>query len=249
MSKIPNTLFLTTIMASLSGCNLAERLSQVGDPPDMSQIQNPTLVFDYKPVTMPMPAPEAPSQNNSSLWQTGSRAFFKDQRASRVGDILTVKALIEHKSKLDAKVETQREVKQTVGSLNNVFGYEDKIKKVFPAQVDKTSLIDYNFKPEMKTKGTTQYDSVLNFKMAASIIEVLPNGNLVIQGRQEVRDRGELAVIDLKGIVRREDISSSNTIDYTKIAEARISRTTTGQVSDANSTPWGMEVLNKVSPF
>ena len=76
MSKIPYTLFLTTIMASLSGCNLAERMSQVGDPPDMSQIQNPTLVSDYRPVTMPMPAPEAPSQNNSSLWLTGSRAFF-----------------------------------------------------------------------------------------------------------------------------------------------------------------------------
>lgn len=249
MVTIKQPLLLTTLVVTLSGCNLAERLSQVGEPPEMSQIQNPALVSDYRPVTMPMPAPEAPSQNSNSLWQTGSRAFFKDQRASRVGDILTVTAKIQHQSKLDTKVEAEREVKQTVGSLAHLFGYESKLHKIFPRAVDKNALINYNFKPEMKTKGTTQYDSVLDFKMAASIIEVLPNGNLVIQGRQEVRDRGELAVINLKGIVRREDISSSNTIDYTKIAEARISRTTEGNVSDLNSTPWGVETINKLSPF
>lgn len=248
MKNFAYPLLLSCLSMGLSGCNLAERLSQVGDSPDMSQIQDPRLVSDYRPVTMPMPAPEAPSQNRSSLWQTGSRAFFKDQRASRVGDVLTVKAKIQHKSKLDTKVETEREVQET-GRLNNLYGHESKLKKIFPAIVNNTSLVDFDFHPQMKTKGTTQYDSVLDFKMAASIIEVLPNGNLVIQGRQEVRDRGELAIIDLKGIVRREDISSSNTIDYTKIAEARISRTTTGQVSDINSTPWGVEFLNKVSPF
>ena len=101
----------------------------------------------------------------------------------------------------------------------------------------------------MKTKTTTQYDNKLKFKIATSIIEVLPNGNLVIQGRQEVRDRGEVYVIDLKGIVRREDIASNNSIDYTKIAEARISRTSRGQLNDLNSTPWGSEALNKILPF
>lgn len=246
--KIKQALLITSLMIGLSGCNLAEKLSQVGDPPDMSQIQDPTLVSGYRPVTMPMPAPESPSHNGSSLWQTGSRAFFKDQRASRVGDILTVIAKIQHKSKLDGKVESQREV-QEAGRLTNFMGYESKLKKIFPKAVDNTSLVDFDFYPQMKTKATTQYDNSLDFKMAASIIEVLPNGNLVIQGRQEVRDRVELFLIELKGIVRREDISSSNTIDYTKIAEARISRTTTGQVSDLNSTPWGVEALNKVFPF
>ncbi|WP_010301059.1 flagellar basal body L-ring protein FlgH [Candidatus Odyssella thessalonicensis] len=249
MMRAYNLLLLATVTLSLSGCNLAERLSGVGEPPQLSQVQNPSLMADYKPVTMPMPLPEAQPQNSSSLWQTGSRAFFKDQRAARVGDILTVNVNINHKSSLDAKVEGDRDVHQNIGSLGNVFGHENKLKKIFPANVDKSSLIDYQFRPVIKTKTTTQYDNKLILKIAASIIEVLPNGNLVIQGRQEVRDRGEMAVIDLKGIVRREDISSSNTIDYSKIAEARIARSTVGQISDYNEVPWGAEALNKLSPF
>lgn len=245
MKKI---LLLSSVL-TLTGCNMAERLSEVGEPPLMSQIQNPSLVDGYKPVTMPMPAPESASHNGNSLWQTGSRAFFKDQRASRVGDILTVNVNIDHKSALDGKVEGERETKQQIAQLNNLFGHENKLKKIFPNTVDNTSLVNYNFKPEIKTKTSTQYDNKLSFRMAASIIEVLPNGNLVIQGRQEVRDRIEVYVIDLKGIVRREDISSNNSIDYTKIAEARISRTSRGQLSDYNSTPWGAEALNRIMPF
>jgi len=245
MKKI---LLLSSVL-TLTGCNMAERLSEVGEPPLMSQIQNPSLVDGYKPVTMPMPAPESASHNGNSLWQTGSRAFFKDQRASRVGDILTVNVNIDHKSALDGKVEGERETKQQIAQLNNLFGHENKLKKIFPNTVDNTSLVNYNFKPEIKTKTSTQYDNKLSFRMAASIIEVLPNGNLVIQGRQEVRDRIEVYVIDLKGIVRREDVSSNNSIDYTKIAEARISRTSRGQLSDYNSTPWGAEALNRIMPF
>lgn len=244
-----NKLILLSSTLFLTGCNLAEKLSEVGDPPLMSQIQNPALVEDYKPVSMPMPAAESPSQNSNSLWQTGSRAFFKDQRASRVGDILTVNVNMEHKSSLDGKFNGSRETKQQIAQLNNIFGHEAKLKKIFPNSVDKTSLINFDFKPEIQTQGTTQYDNKLKFKIAASIIEVLPNGNLVIQGRQEVRDRVEIYVIDLKGIVRREDVSSNNSVDYSKIAEARISRTSRGQMSDFNSTPWGAEALNRIMPF
>ncbi len=244
-----NKILLLSSAILLTGCNMAERLSEVGDPPLMSQIQNPTLVEDYKPVTMPMPAPESPSQNGNSLWQTGSRAFFKDQRASRVGDILTVNVDVNHTSSLDGKVESERNNFLTGGSIGALFGHENKLKKIFPNSVNKDNLVDYNFHPQMKTKTTTQYDNKLKFKIATSIIEILPNGNLVIQGRQEVRDRGEIYLIDLKGIVRREDISSNNSIDYTKIAEARISRTSRGQMSDLNSTPWGSEALNKLLPF
>ncbi len=234
----------------LTGCNMAERLSEVGSPPLMSQIQNPTLVEDYKPVTMPMPAPESPSQNGNSLWQTGSRAFFKDQRASRVGDILTVKVDIDHKSELSTKVDANRENQQEIAAVSNLLGYEDKIrKKLFPASLDSDNLVKYQFKPSIKTAGTANYNNKLSFTIAASIIEILPNGNLVIQGRQEIRDRGEIAVMDLKGIVRREDVSSNNSIDYRKIAEARISRTSRGQISDYNEVPWGTEAINKILPF
>ena len=72
---------------------------------------------------------------------------------------------------------------------------------------------------------------------------------MVIQGRQDVRVAAELKTVELKGIIRREDILSDNSITYDKVAEARISSVTKGEISDLTSTPWGQEVLNKVMPF
>jgi flagellar L-ring protein precursor FlgH len=66
------------------------RLSEIGKPPDMTPTANPTADPKYRPVTMPMPnRQESPAEANS-LWRPGSRAFFKDQRASQIGDIITV---------------------------------------------------------------------------------------------------------------------------------------------------------------
>src|SRR5438477_6273036 len=98
-----------TAVLILSGCNMAERLSNVGDPPELSQIQNPELVDNYRPVSMPMPATEGRHNSINSLWQRGSRAFFKDQRAMRVGDVLTVKIDYTDTAKIDEKFDPQRD--------------------------------------------------------------------------------------------------------------------------------------------
>src|SRR5437588_11200713 len=73
-----------------SGCSAIDRLSQIGETPKLNAIENPTAQPGYKPVSMPMPKPEAVSYNANSLWRNGSRSFFKDQRAHQIGDLLTV---------------------------------------------------------------------------------------------------------------------------------------------------------------
>lgn len=242
-------LFLSSsLLMSLGGCILPERLSNIGDPPEISEIQNPELVNNYQPVSMPMPDPEAVPIQMNSLWQNGSRAFFKDQRASRVGDVITVDIKFTNKTNVDDKLEASRTLTQTT-PINNFFGYEKYAKKIFPKAVDPKHMTNLGADTDLKTKGTRERTDEMDIKIAATIIQILPNGNMVIQGHREVRISGEVRTIELKGIIRREDIIAGNRIKYAKIAEARLSDVSRGEISDLNSTPWGQEILNKILPF
>src|SRR5690242_4982995 len=98
-----------------SGCSAVSRLSQIGETPKLTEIQNPTTQPGYKPVSMPMPKPETVSYNPNSLWRNGSRAFFKDQRAHQVGDIMTVTVNISDKANFDNETQRSRTAKEDSG--------------------------------------------------------------------------------------------------------------------------------------
>src|SRR5438094_3944395 len=114
-----NRIILTGAMLSLaalaSGCSSIDRLSQIGEKPKLTEIENPTTQPGYKPVQMPMPKPEQASYNANSLWRNGSRAFFKDQRAARVGDILTVTVNITDKANIANETQRSRTSKEDSG--------------------------------------------------------------------------------------------------------------------------------------
>src|SRR5579864_9228129 len=97
---------MLSIVSLAGGCTGIDRLSQIGEQPRLSAIDNPTTQPGYKPVQMPMPKPEVASYNPNSLWRNGSRAFFKDQRATHVGDLLTV--TVNFTDKANIANETQR---------------------------------------------------------------------------------------------------------------------------------------------
>ena len=94
-------LLLPTMVLVLSSCNTLDRLSRLGQSPELTNITNPHKAAGYKPISMPMPNPSRATRQYNSLWQEGSRAFFKDQRASEVGDIITVVVAIEDEAQLD----------------------------------------------------------------------------------------------------------------------------------------------------
>ncbi len=99
----------TAIVAAIPGCNTLTRMSEVGSGPELTKITNPVAREDYRPVSMPMPAPQVAEDNPNSLWRAGARAFFKDTRAKAVGDILTVKLNLNDKATLDNKSERERD--------------------------------------------------------------------------------------------------------------------------------------------
>ena len=239
---------LLFVFLILPGCNLLEKLSEIQDVPNLSRIQDPTLVADYRPVSMPMPEAERSVKKINSLWETGSRAFFKDQRASKVGDILTIIVALDESATIDTKSNLNRAVTSSMG-VPNFFGFESKLKNVLPKAANPASLVSTSSNPALT--GNAKYDrsDKMKTKVAAVVTQLLPNGNMVVQGRQEIRVYNEIRLIDLSGIVRREDISSNNTINFEKVAEGRISYGGRGDATDMHSFPGAQQVLNKISPF
>ncbi len=248
MLRILSIPLLALTFLALSGCSGLERLGQVGQVPQLTQIRNPESSEEYNKVTMPMPRPMVEEQAENSLWRTGARSFFKDQRAQDVGDILTI--LIKFKEKADWKNETDT-TRQTTEHIDapNLLGYESKLSKIFPKAVDPKNLINFDSNPTYTATGAIKREESLDLKLAATVTQVLPNGNLVIVGRQEIRVNNEVREMLITGVVRPQDILAENTISYEKIAEARIAYGGRGQLSDIQQAPWGQQILDIVSPF
>ena len=237
------------LMASaLSACGAGERLKNIGKAPALSAIDNPTSQKGYRPVQMPMPTVEAAAYSPNSLWQTGSRKFFKDQRANKVGDILTVQVSITDSAKIDNSTSRSRSGSDSVG-MNGSVGNALTSALAGLGKIDAASLADASSSSSSTGTGAIDRSEAITTSVAAVVLQVLPNGNLVIEGRQEIRVNFEVREILVAGIVRPEDIASNNTIESEKIAEARIAYGGRGQLSDVQQARYGQQVMDIILPF
>lgn len=241
---------LATAAIALSACATTDRLANVGKAPSLAPIQNPQYDPNYQPVSLPMPAPEYGDRQANSLWRAGARAFFKDQRATRVGDILTVLIQINDRAQLQNNTTRTRDSEENVG-IPGLFGFQRNIARALPTADDDdlSNVLQTNSDSNSTGTGTIQRNEQINLRVAALITQVLPNGNLVVQGKQEVRVNYELRELTLTGIIRPEDITSQNTISYEQIAEARISYGGRGQITDVQQPRWGQQIIDIISPF
>jgi flagellar L-ring protein FlgH len=234
------------ILSVASGCSSIDRLSQIGEQPKLSSIDNPTAQPGYKPVQMPMPKPEAVSYNANSLWRNGSRSFFKDQRAHQIGDLLTVTVNITDQANFANETQRSRTTKEDSG-ITDFLGAKTlgaQAQKILPGRIltaDGTASSD--------GKGSVQRQESLQTNVAAVVTQILPNGNLVVEGKQEIRVNFEVRELIVAGIVRPEDIQSDNTIDSSKIAQARIAYGGRGQITDVQQPRYGQQVMDVLLPF
>ncbi len=232
----------------LSGCTAADRLSKIGQTPEMTQITNPTAQKEYQPVSLPMPTPKNTIPQRNSLWAADRRTFFKDQRANDVGDIITINIEINDKAQLDNESERTRESSENA-ALPALLGMETGLHQFLPEEVDPTNLVGETSDSNHKGTGSIDRKEKINVQLAALITQILPNGNMVIHGRQEVLVNFEKRNLSVDGVIRPQDITIENTISYEKIAEARISYGGEGQITDVQQPRYGQQLYDIVFPF
>ena len=237
---------LLATAALASGCSSIDRLSQIGEKPKLSAIENPTAEPGYKPVQMPMPKPETASYNANSLWRNGSRAFFKDQRAARIGDILTITVNFTDKANMANQSQRSRNSKEDSG-ITDFAG--SKLLTGDAALVMPGKILTTESAGNYDGKGSVVRQENLQTTVAAVVTQLLPNGNLVVEGKQEIRVNFEIRELIVAGIVRPEDIQSDNTIDSSKIAQARIAYGGRGQITDVQQPRYGQQVTDILLPF
>ncbi|MBV8914472.1 MAG: flagellar basal body L-ring protein FlgH [Acetobacteraceae bacterium] len=228
----------------LPGCGTLQRLSEVGRPPSMTPSSDPTADPSYRPISLPMPRPQTEPAEANSLWRQGSRAFFKDQRAANVGDIVTVLVNITDAADLKNQSSAGRTGNESVG-LPNLFGLEKLISKT----TNPSTLVTANSSGTATGTGAIKRNETITLRLAGVITQVLPNGNLAVAARQEVRVNAELRELQVSGVIRPQDIASDNTVQHDRMAEARISYGGRGQMTDVQQPRYGQQIMDILLPF
>jgi flagellar L-ring protein FlgH len=246
-SKFARSLLGTAALTSLlTGCAAIDRIKQLGEPVALAPIDNPTAKPGYKPVQMPMPTPQPITYNPNSLWRNGSRAFFNDQRAHIVGDILTVKVNINDTAQFQDQTQLSRTSTEDT-EITNFIGANaiaNPAKAVLPG-----SILTASGNSQMNGQGNINRNDQLVTNVAAVVTQLLPNGNMVIEGKQEIRLNNEVRELIVAGVVRPEDIQSDNTIELPKIAEARLAYGGRGTLTNIQTERWGQQAVDLILPF
>jgi flagellar L-ring protein precursor FlgH len=218
-------------------------------PPQFEPVGSPAALTGGEQQSFPQPEPVVYGEGSpNSLWRPGRRSFFNDQRASRIGDILTVEIEISDKAELSNSSNRSRAADTDAG-VTNFFGIEAGLGRIFPGEFDPANMIGAQSESTQTGQGAINREEKVQLTVAAVIVDRLPNGNLVIAGRQEVRVNAELRELTVSGIIRPEDIDANNTISQDQIAEARISYGGRGQISAVQRPNWGQRAADAITPW
>ena len=221
----------------LGGC--VSDLNEIGSAPRMAPVGSGLTAYREPMPTAAFPAPLA--SGHHSLWNDSRSDFYRDPRAMSVGDVVKVDISIDDRASLDNSTGRSRDSNTDVG-----FGLQFSRD---PIEYGLSASAGANSASSSSGQGSIDRSEKINLSIAAVVTEVLPNGNLLISGSQEVRVNFELRVLNIAGIVRPRDISRENTISYDKIAEARISYGGRGRLTDVQQPGWGQQLYDKVTPY
>jgi flagellar L-ring protein FlgH len=238
-------------LAALGGVLLLGGCAGISDaiaPPELTPISNPATIAGSERVSMPLPPPSMEVSAPNSLWRTGARSFFGDQRASTIGDILTVNIEIADSAQLNNSTQRSRTSAEESG-IQALLGLEGVIQNALPGTPSLDPAIGFDSRSSSNGSGSVNRQESVSLTVAAVITDRLANGNLVIGGSQEVRINNELRELLVSGVIRPEDIASDNTIEHTKIAEARISYGGRGDITQVQRDRYGKLIYDRIAPF
>ena len=237
-------MFMVSALA-VAGCS---KLDQVGRAPEFSDIAGSNQHYAMNSVPFPEEAGPQTETVASSLWTGGNESLFGDRRAAKRGDILTVVIEMNDSASVSNSTGRNRSGQQSAG-LPDLLGIPQHINDMLPDGASMDKAYTAKSSSTFKGSGTVNRSERLTLRIAATVIDKLPNGVLRIEGQQEVRVNFELRELIVTGYVRPNDISRQNEITYDKIAGARISYGGRGQITDMQQPTYGQQVADIVLPF
>jgi flagellar L-ring protein FlgH len=223
-------------------------LDQVGRAPQFSPLDNSFQHSAIYATPMPQDLGAAGPMDQSSLWAGGSESLFGDRRANHRGDILTVVIEIDDSAELKNSSDRSRSGQETMG-VGSLFGIPERVDAGAAHGATLSDAVDTSGSSTYSGSGNVSRNEKLTLRVAATVIEELPNGVLRIEGQQEVRVNYELRELLITGYVRTIDISRQNEITYDKIAGARISYGGRGLISAAQQPRYGQQISDILLPF
>jgi flagellar L-ring protein precursor FlgH len=229
----------------LTGCDTWDHFQK---PPDISGPGNISEIPRTKQTSEAIAAADVPQLEpamTGSLWRPGSKTFFRDPRARGVGDLLTVTVNLQEQ----AEFANETDLSRTTANNASITGLGSLLGHLLPGLLNSAPNITTAGSDSTQGQGDIKRQETLVLNLAATVVQVLPNKNLEIVGSQEIRLNNELRQLQIRGVVRPEDIHSDNTITSDKVAEARIAYGGRGVSSDLQRPAWGQDLMNRLSPF
>lgn len=235
----------TTVALILSGC---ARFDHLGKPPSFSPATATNEHTAMLSPGLPLRVDTSTPTDDASLWSGARQSLFGDRRAVQQGDILTVVIEIDEEAEISNATDRSRSGSESLG-IPNLFGVPQRIDRQLPEGATLSDAVSINSSSNSSGDGSVKRNEKLTLRVAATIVDVLPNGVLSIAGSQELRVNFEMRELLVSGYVRPEDISRKNEITYDKIATARVSYGGRGQITDVQQPRWGQQALDIVLPY
>ena len=242
------TKLLLCILATATAVPGCARLENVGKQPAFQAPQNGDEHLAMMRVSLPEKPPSADPGARASLWRSDRQSLLGNQRAQQIGDILTVVIDIDERAEISNASSRSRSGDETL-NIPSLFGIPQRINEVLPEGASLDTSVNTTSSSNSSGNGSVRRNEKFSLRVAATVVDVLQNGVLSIQGSQEVRVNFELRELLVSGYVRPADISRQNEITYDKIAAARISYGGRGQITDVQQPRIGQQVADIVLPF
>ena len=235
-------LLLTTVLCACG------RIEGVGKPPEISSVANTNE--HYAMMRVPLPKTSVPelATDSASLWKSGRNSLLGNQRAEQIGDIVTVVVEIDERAEISNSSSRGRSGSESL-ELPSLLGIPQRINDVLPSGASVDTAVSTNSSSSSSGDGSIKRNEKFSIRVAATVVDVLQNGVLTIQGSQEVRVNFELRELLVSGYVRPADINRRNEVSYDRIAAARISYGGRGQITDVQQPRYGQQIADIVLPF
>lgn len=236
------------VALSLGVVTACTSMEQIGAPPRFSPAMETQSHSAMINPGLPLRLEEVRLVDQASLWSGTRQSLLGDRRAMQRGDILTVVIEIDEQAEISNATDRSRNGSQDL-SVPDFIGLPQRLDRRLPDGASADALVGINSSSRSSGDGSVKREEKLTLRVAATVVDVLPNGVLSISGTQELRVNFELRELLVTGYVRPADISRQNEVTYDKIASARVSYGGRGQITDVQQPRYGQQILNVILPF